>query len=97
MLGTGSTAQKVIWKYKLSIDPNGFEPIFVPPDYEILSVGLDPNDDLCVWIAVDPELIERKPIFFAVVGTGFAEPHGVFLGTVRMQPFMWHVFAREQQ
>lgn len=88
---------KVIWKYPLNLVADKAEPIFVPSDYEILSAGLDPKNQLCVWIAVDSDSIARTPLYFTIVGTGHFEPEGfTYLDTVKTGPFMWHIYVREQ-
>jgi len=85
---------KTIWKFKLNITES--QEIKVPEGTQILSAGIDPEGSLCVWGVVDTEnaLTDR---FIYIVGTGnpidrvFFNDY-TFIGSVLMQPFVWHVF-----
>ena len=68
----------------------------MPKHGQILSTGIDPKGNLCVWVLVDPlaPLVLRA---FLCVGTGnLIIGHSFydrkFIGTVVMTPFVWHVF-----
>jgi hypothetical protein len=86
---------KTIWKFGLEIVDS--QRISMPRGAEILSVG-NQRDTLCMWASVDAEapLVNRC---FEIRGTGEKIPHSVgnprkFVGTVIMEPFVWHVFER---
>jgi hypothetical protein len=78
----------------------------MPAYHELLSVGLDPNDQLCAWALVDDRAAAagvNTEVEFAIVGTGNPFPEyirletdatHVFLATVRQDPFIWHVFVK---
>lgn len=81
----------LIYKYK--VDPGPCKCLSYS-NFKVLSTGLDPAGELCVWIAVDT-LSGPKQIEFLVLGTGWAIPADrdlVFIGTVKQGPYMWHVF-----
>lgn len=83
---------KTVYKYPLAIRDR--QEIKMPGKPVLLNVGLDPQDDLCVWALVNPEH-ENKPMTFFVHGTGHPVDSDayIWLGTVRQGPFMWHVFT----
>jgi len=82
-----------IWKFQLPLETIAW--VAMPLLAEVISTGLDPAENLCVWAVVDPnrELSKRM---FLVIGTAHPLPDEVklsrFLGTVRQGPFMWHVY-----
>lgn len=84
---------KSIFKYQISYSA----PIEIrlPMDSKVISAGLDPQGDLCIWALVDPETA-TTPRVFMVVGTGWSMEDEIdnweFIGTVRQGPYMWHVF-----
>lgn len=80
-----------IHKYRLEIVDQVI--IKIPADHSFLHVDLDAEGMLCAWFAVDPQ--SKKVEFeFRIVGTGSRLPHvGDHLGTVRMAPFIWHIFT----
>lgn len=85
---------RCIFKYHISYSAETTK-IEMPISSKIISVGLDPQGDLCIWAIVDPE--EGKSMReFAVVGTGWpmkdSLEYWTFLGTVKQGPYMWHVF-----
>lgn len=81
-----------IYKYPLKVtDTQGVE---VPNDAYPIHVGLDPVGDLCIWCRVDPNRIRRK-MTVRIFGTGHPidDTTLVFVGTVKMTNFMWHIFV----
>lgn len=82
-----------IYKYPIKI--TGVQVIRFQKGYELLSVGLDPNNIPCIWAKVDPsqEVFDEVEIY--VVGTGNPCPDmgAFFIGTFKQHPFMWHVFT----
>lgn len=87
-----------IYKYKLRITDE--QEVLMPERFRALSVGMQGND-LIVWALV-AEDTHKIPIKFYVVGTGNPAEHvmedGVlFVGTVQMQTFVWHVFVMDSE
>jgi len=85
---------KQIWKYPLKITEE--QQILMPRQAKILSAGLDPHGELCVWALVDP----ARPVHirrFRIFGTGhpFEDTLWALVASVLVHPFMWHVFIFE--
>lgn len=92
-----------IYKYPLRIVD--FQSIEIEGLQRILSVGLDPSGELCIWVLIDKKAHGNKTYArVAIVGTGnpiqsdlFVEdddgPINRFLGSVTMGIFVWHVFV----
>ena len=83
----------VIYKYPL--DVTGEQAINMPMGAEIRHVG-DQHGVLTLWAEVNPNLPNRTKVII-VRGTGQDFPpdkRDVFLGTVIMGVFVWHVFER---
>lgn len=82
---------KSIWKFP--IENVGSNAISMPRHSSIIHAGLDAEDRMSIWAAVDPS----DPVMeveILVVGTGIDLPHvGDFIGTVIDAPFVWHVFT----
>ena len=77
-----------IWKYEVPIQSevqiamqHGAVPLFF---------GLQ-GDIPTLWAKVDPTVHKCKRKF-RVVGTGHDIPEGVYVGTVQVPPFVWHLF-----
>ena len=87
-----------IYKYPLMSQVNEIE----MPLATILSVGLDPNKNPCIWATVDTNS-EKEIRKFALFGTGwpldnFIEKyHMNFLDTIKEGPYMWHVFELKKK
>lgn len=84
-----------IYKYPLSINR---QILSLPKNAQLLSVGLDPQEKLCLWANVDPSETEIDALDIIVLGTGHEVPKGIwrFIGTVKhMEKFMWHIFVRQ--
>ena len=80
---------KKILKYQLS----GFENIIeMPENAKVLSIQLRENG-IYLWAITDPDnkKVQRK---FLLVGTGqqFNSDNLEFIGTVQVEPFVWHIF-----
>jgi hypothetical protein len=91
----GGEVMDAIWKYPLEITDR--QTVQVPKGARPLSVGLDGDGQLCVWIRVKPNH-ERGPqedVAFNIFGTGdpiIGHP-GRFLGTVTApNGLVWHIF-----
>lgn len=83
---------KTIFKYRLLISDR--QVVNLPRGATILSAGLDPAGELCLWAAVDTDN-PKQPREILIFGTGHLLPDIVtlrFIGTVNQGPFMWHVF-----
>jgi hypothetical protein len=83
---------RTIHKYPLRI---AFEQqVELPADSKIIHVGTDPQDAICLWATVETEN-KASAITVFIVGTGHSMPSGKVtpIGSVRMDPFMWHVFV----
>ncbi len=84
---------KTIYKYELT--DRTTTPVQIPRDFEILSIGLDPQDIVCVWVLVDT-LTPTQEGTFLTFGTGWELPDDIksktFIGTVKTGMFIWHIF-----
>lgn len=79
----------VIHKYPLGACVS---PLLLPAGYVILSVGLDPAGDVCVWARVNPAH-PKEAVEFRIIGTGQpVDARLAFLGTVLQGPWVWHIF-----
>jgi len=83
---------KTIYKYPLKI--TNVQQIEIPQGFNVLHVGLDPQDQPCIWAAVDTTK-ETQMAQIVVLGTGH-NANGIewmnHLGSFRQDCFMWHVF-----
>ncbi len=87
---------KTIYKYYLKLA--GSTVIELPIGSRILSVG-NQRGDICIWAEVDTvsPYTGKEPITedikFYVIGTGESVPDNLkYLGTVIIEPFVWHVY-----
>ena len=94
-----------VWEYKIPYED--FPVISLPARSRPLSVGVQGNDELVVWVAVDTEALdELVAVPFRVAGTGHplgdqlntwfdgTGPLKRFLGTVQdSRGLVWHVWA----
>jgi len=84
----------VVWKFKVHTpDALSSSIVFVPEGAELLSVGLEQDDTMVIWAAVD----KTRPVAMRrliVVNTGDEfDSSGHFIGTVRTSTqVVWHVF-----
>ena len=81
---------KVIWKFPLNL--TDIQDVLLPIGAQILSVA-EQNGVICLWAVVDPEA-EDGTRLIEIHGTGndFGPGNRLFLGTVVMNAFVWHVF-----
>lgn len=93
---------KTIWKYPISPSDDMIK-LSIPGGGPVLSAGLDPIGQICVWAAVDTEE-EEEPINVYCVGTGWPldwifdyEERIVLVGTVRQHNLMWHIFRGRRE
>lgn len=86
-----------VWKYALDTQAEDVE-VDMKKNCKVLSAGLDPQGQLCVWTEVHKDEANERRRFF-IVGTGRDVPVGAtrFIGTVSMAPvglpFIWHIYA----
>lgn len=89
---------RTIWKFPLG--RHEIQGIGFPIGSKILSAGLDPKGDLCIWVEVDPDEKEKSGCAIFIQGTGnpmhddLESGKGQFIDTVREGDFMWHIYAR---
>lgn len=86
---------RTIWKYDVPITDEFT--LAIPGFGRVVSVGLDPSDKPSIWVTVDTEA-DASESTFAVVGTGNPMPDGAMpVGTIRQDPFMWHVCQIDEE
>ena len=82
--------KRAIFKYELKITEQ--QVVFLPDQAEIISVD-NQDGTLCLWaiVGTNSRKVDRH---IEIVGTGSPMPNveRIFLGTVLMPPFVWHVF-----
>lgn len=83
-------AEKRIFKYPLEITDT--QEISMPAGAKILSVA-NQRGMLCLWALCDPKA-KRDSRTIEIVGTGnpWDDRDSVFIGSVVIEPFVWHVF-----
>ena len=83
---------RTIWKYPMSLGTGSDWKTYDIPDGIVRHVGVQ-NREVMLWIEVDPEAKLRRRTF-KIVGTGHEEigEGFVYLGTVGIGPFVWHVY-----
>lgn len=80
---------KTIHKYVLEITDE--QSIMTDWNAKFLYVG-EQNGSLCLWAEVDPTH-ETGKRHIRIVGTGhWIEPDLTYIGTVVINPFVWHVY-----
>lgn len=92
---------KTIYKYSIN---TGLTSIALPKRSKIFSAGYDPNDVLCVWVAVDTEEEEMEERFVYLTGTGWPledlkDWNYRFIDTAidEKNGLVWHVFELEER
>lgn len=86
--------------YKYVIEPS-LEAIdlTIPGGGPVISAGIDPSGNVCVWAMVDTDKPDEK-VRIICVGTGWPLDAAMnaardwlnFIGTVKTGIYMWHVF-----
>lgn len=85
-------SHRTVHKYQFQLADEAV--LFMPKEARFLHVD-EQHGLATIWALVDPEA-EVEPRKFYVIPTGQQVPNGVsFLGTIRMDPFVWHVFYDE--
>lgn len=79
-----------IWKYELEWP---VQSLLVPVGATFLSVAVQ-GPNVCVWAIVDQVIDEREHRMVRVVATGQEfDPEGTnYIGTVQIEPLVYHVF-----
>lgn len=90
--------KKVMWKYLLKLQDT--QRIKLPKYAEIRSVGLDPQQELCFWALVNPDVPAEQEVMIYIYGTGHTIPADLvssltFLGSVLQGNCVWHIFAKQ--
>ena len=87
---------KTIWKY--GIIPGRCD-VQMPLGSKVLSAGLDPIGNMCIWVEVDTE----NPIMnYNVLGIGTGWEITVdlsefkFIDTVTHGDFVWHIYVEDK-
>ena len=85
-----------IWKYPLDVACS--QVLVMPTDATILCVQTQ-RQRIYLWALVDPARKGFDRRHFSVYGTGHDLPRhpGTYLGTVQIEPFVWHVFEDAQE
>lgn len=83
--------------FKLTLKTIDEQKIQIQKGSSILKVA-NQRDKICIWYMCDPEreLIEET---FYVVGTGQQVPNtfpGLYIGSVAIDVFIWHVFFKRR-
>lgn len=81
---------KTIHKFPLSLREDVTHRL--PAGAEIVHVGVDPREEICLWVMLDPNAPKTEARRFAVLGTGGQIADNLeYRGTVRADPFVWHI------
>lgn len=86
---------KNIFKYNLVIDRT--QTVEMPAHARILSVD-NQQGNLCLWAEVDPDNYKEDRVI-SIYGTGnpTSSYPGIFIGSVVIDPFVWHVYEQEKK
>lgn len=85
--------------YKFAVNPWGeYQNIALPVGSKMLSV-IEQNGHMILYCLVDPTEKRVEIREYLVVGTGWnmrdgASKHLKFIGTVKIDPYVWHFFER---
>lgn len=70
--------------------------IKLPLGAKLVHVGLDSNEDPCVWYQCDPQQVIKEERQFGIYGTGGMVPDcWEYVGTFMEETFVWHVFENK--
>ena len=80
----------IIYKFPLAVVSH--QVLFIPAGAEILSVG-EQGGEVKLWAKLDVRSqTMRRKIIIRPTGHEFLEDNGLFIGTVQVRDFVWHVF-----
>lgn len=93
-----------IYKYPVDVD-SAVQIIELPKNAQIISAGLDPGGEVCLWAVVDDKEARRIEKTIYCIGTGWPIDLIVgnktdtfnFIGTVKAGPYMWHYFEGSER
>lgn len=83
---------RTIFKYPITL---GLTTMSLPHGAIVRHVGVDPNEQLCLWAEIDQSYPSSStPRTFWVLGTGSLIPDDaiLYLGTFSQGPLIWHVY-----
>lgn len=84
-----------IYKYRLEVIDE--QTVNIKGLVKVLSTGLDPSGELCLWAIVDIENGVSCAVLVQIIGTGNPIERNLvvnsFLGSVTQGVFVWHVFV----
>jgi hypothetical protein len=83
---------KIIYKYLLPIQDK--VQMILPEGFKILHIGVQDGSPH-LWVLQDPDCgVPKVSLHLRIYGTGEPLPNnpGLFLKTVQISPFVWHVF-----
>ena len=82
--------------FKYSLDVVDMQTVVMPEHARILSVA-NQHGNLCLWAEVDTDNHTEDRVI-SVYGTGNPLPdnQGHFVGSVIIDPFVWHVYEGER-
>lgn len=84
---------KTIHKYP--IHKHCLTSISLPQGYKVLTVGIDPHKEICVWVEFEKGKKPTEYLYLNIVGTGW-EIESVaqeYVGTVfDSDMYVWHVY-----
>lgn len=87
-----SLTMKTIYKYSLVTKVE--QAIVMPAFATILSVGLDPQGELCLWASIDDlQVPEQRVILIQGTGHRYHILSNHFIGSVTMGLYVWHIFS----
>ncbi len=89
---------EVIWKYPLRRAAPEIQEFDAPTKKAIISVGLDGEESLAVWMHVDitgdpdTQTYDRVRIMTVWTGRPFLESPKKYIGTVRVGHLIYHIY-----
>ena len=86
-----------IFKYAIPVYSNTFN-LALPEGSKILSCQ-NQNHQITIWVMFDPLVLIKKMYKFKIMTTGedfkLNEKLGLYIGTVQIASFVWHLFLDE--
>ena len=87
---------RAVWKYPLDLASS--QTLALPVGAEIIHVGIDRFNAICMWATVNPKVTNTEHRVFNIVGTGAVELTDAMthVGSVVQGDFVWHVFETSE-
>lgn len=86
---------QVVYKYKLEFGhPTR---ITVPVGAKVRHFGMQgefPTRELYVWIEISKGVSETTTLEFNIYGTGLEFSSGLYVGTIQVDGFVWHLYQK---